>query len=251
MLQVRRAIWLMLMLVGSSAVASGCSSGGTGSPPGTQAAPTGQASTPVGPSISGQLTWSHMDKGATGDQEARYVVKVTNSGGSPASLHLEAKAVDATGTDVGDESHALPAVPGHSQAYFYSCMGCTAFGTLTGTPVKVSVAFTQDDVSAGPMLQTSEVTLKSGDTTYADLPNAYAYDMTAKVTNTTGEKITGGVQQDGVLFNQAGRVVGGFGIDSSDDVPDTLAPGESYRENASTIEAVEAATRVEYTVWSY
>jgi len=190
-----------------------------------------------------------MDKSAsTGDQEARYVIKVSNSGSSPAKLDLEAKAVDATGADVGHEGQALPDIPAHSQAFFYSCMGCAgSFESLTGTPVKVSIAVTQDSVSPGPMLRTSEVTLKPGDTQYSDLPRAY--DLTAKVTNSTGETLTGGVQQDGVLFSQDGQVVGGFGMDSSDDVPDTLGPGESYRENVTTIEAVQTAARVEYVVW--
>jgi hypothetical protein len=77
---------------------------------------------------------------------------------------------------------------------------------------------------------------------------AHAYDLTARVTNTTGEALTAGVTQQVVLYDQAGQIVGGD-TGSSDDVPQDLPPGMSYRESFTGIPAVQAAARAEYTVW--
>jgi len=72
--------------------------------------------------------------------------------------------------------------------------------------------------------------------------------MTAKVTNTTGQVLTGGVTQQVILYDGAGHVVGGD-TGSSDNVPDTLPAGMSYREQWTGIPAVHRAVRVAYTVW--
>lgn len=65
------------------------------------------------------------------------------------------------------------------------------------------------------MLKTSEVTLKAG---------------------------------NDVLYDRTGDIVGGL-TGSSDNVPDNLRPGESYRETVTGIPAESTAARAEYAVW--
>jgi hypothetical protein len=183
-----------------------------------------------------------------------YVARVTNPGDSVASVALDARALDATGTIVGSSKETLPNIPARSRFdYFGYLGGGGAFDTkLTGTPAKIEVsqaanAFGQAGAVQLPMLKTGEVTLSKGnEDTYTDAP--YSYNLTAKVTNTTGSDVTGGVTQQVVLYDRAAHVVGGD-TGSSDNVPATLEPGISYRESWTGIPAVGLAASAAYTVW--
>ena len=97
------------------------------------------------------------------------------------------------------------------------------------------------------MLKTSEITLTAGNPQDTDTDTAYSNNLTAKVTNTTGQELTAGVTQQVVLYDQTGNVVGG-GTGSSDNVPQTLPVGMSYRESWTGIPAVHRATRAACTV---
>jgi hypothetical protein len=199
------------------------------------------------------LVWSHTGK-FFGETQVWYVARVTNPGGSPASVALDARALDSTGTIIGSSQETLPNIPAHSRFdYFGYLGGGGAFNTkLTGTPAKVEISQASDPFGrAGavqlPMVKTSEIRLTAGSQdTYTDA--AYSYDLMAKVTNTTGQELTGGVTQQVVLYDQAGHVVGGD-TGASDNVPQTLPAGMSYRESWTGIPAVRPAARAAYTVW--
>jgi hypothetical protein len=200
-----------------------------------------------------QLIWSHTGK-FFGETQVWYVARVTNPAGSPASVALAARALDSTGTIVGSSQETLPNIPAHNQFdYFGYLGGGGALDTkLTGIPAKIDITqpsnpFGRAGAVQLPMLKTSEITLKAGsDDTYTD--SAYSYNLTAKVTNTTGQELTAGVTQQVVLYDQAGEVVGGD-TGSSDNVPQTLPAGMSYRESWTGIPAVHRAVRAAYTVW--
>ncbi len=119
-------------------------------------------------------------------------------------------------------------------------------------PVKIEVSFANNAFGrAGsvflPMLKISEVTLRAGSTENCLTDMPHAYDLTAKVTNITGGELTAGVARQVVLYDQEGQIVGGD-TGSSDDVPQDLPAGMSYRESFTSIPAGQAATRAEYTV---
>jgi hypothetical protein len=218
---------LVTLAAGIALAGCGSSAGhGTTSPGGGTASTA--LSPPAGQShASIQLVWSHTAKDV-GTPEVWYVARVTNPGGSAASVALDARVLDATDTIVGSDQETLPNIPAHSHLdYFGSIGGGGIGGNLTGTPSKVEItrapnAFGQAGAVDLPMLKTSEVTLTKGsEDTFTDAP--YSYNLTAKVTNTTGQELTGGVTQQVVLYDAAGHVVGG-GTGSSDNVPDTLPP---------------------------
>jgi hypothetical protein len=236
---------------------AGCGSGaghGTASPGGGTA--SAEVSQPVSPHTSVRLVWIHTARD-TGETQVWYVARVTNLGGSPASVALDARALDSTGTIIDSNQETLPNTPARSQFDYFGCLGggggaCAFNSSLTGTPAKIEVsqapnAFGQAGAIDLPMLKTSEITLTSGsEDTFTNA--AYSYNLTAKVTNTTRQQLTGGVTQQVVLYDKAGHVVGG-GSGSSDNVPDTLPAGMSYREQWTGIPAVHHAGRAAYTVW--
>ncbi|MEU3520312.1 hypothetical protein ABZ770_34445 [Streptomyces sp. NPDC006654] len=199
------------------------------------------------------LAWSHT--GTFFDKpQVWYVARVTNPGKSEASVALDARALDKTGTIVGSNQAALPNIPaGATFDYFGYLGGGGAFDTkLTGTPAKVQVAaaknaFGQAGAVEQPMLKTDAPILKQGHAdTYTNAP--LSYDLTAKVTNSTRDTVTGGVIQQVVLYDAKGHVVGGD-TGSSDNVPDNLPAGMSYREQWTGIPAIGKAVRAVYSVW--
>jgi hypothetical protein len=240
-------------------LAGGIALAGCGSNAGHQTArPSGgSASAEVSPAQSSpktsvQLVWNHTAK-SFGETEVWYVARVTNSGGSPASVALDVRALDSTGTIVGSSQETLPNIPAHSRFDYFGSLGGGSSSQLTGTPAKIEISqaphpFGEAGAVQLPMLKTSEITLTAGNPQDTDTNVAYSYNLTAKVTNTTGQELTAGVTQQVVLYDQTGDVVGG-GTGSSDNVPQTLPAGMSYRESWTGIPAVHRATRAAYTVW--
>jgi hypothetical protein len=245
-----------LALLAAGIALAGCASAGpeAARPGGGGSRASTEVSQPASmPHASVHLIWSHTGK-FFGDTQVWYVARVTNPGGSPASVALDARALDSTGTIVGSSQETLPNIPARSNFdYFGYLGGGGALNTkLTGTPSKIEISqapnpFGQAGAIELPMLKTSEITLTAGsEDTYTDA--AYSYNLTAKVTNTTGQQLTGGVTQQVVLYDQAGHVVGGD-TGSSDNVPETLPTGMSYRESWTGIAGVHPAVRAAYTVW--
>lgn len=253
-----KPVWLALAVTLAAGIAlTGCTKSGGGR--GTRAVSpsgggggTGALASPFG-QVSVQLAWSHTGT-FFGEPQVVYVARVDNRDGAPASVALDARVLDSTGTIVGSSRETLPNVPAKSHFDFFGHVGGGIGPELTGTPAKVEVspaenAFGRAGSVQLPMLMTSEVTLKAGsEDTYTDM--AHSYDLTAKVTNTTGEPLTLGVTQQTVLYDQAGDIVGGD-TGSSDNVPHGLRPGQSYRESWTGIPALRAAIRAEYTVWPF
>ena len=242
-----------LIAVGFAVAGCGASSGNGSAGPSASSANTGAGQRPASGRTTVRLIWSHNGK-SFGELQVLYVARVTNPGGTPASVALNVRALDSGGTIVGSSQETLPNIPSRSQFdYFGELGGGGASGAeLTGTPVKIIVtkaanAFGLAGSVELPMLKTSEVTLRHGNAdTFTDAP--YSYNLSAKVTNTTGQVINGGVTQQVVLYDRAGHVVGG-NTGSSDNVPQSLPAGLSYREQQTGIPAVQRATRVAYTVW--
>ncbi|MET7776309.1 hypothetical protein ABZU94_10470 [Streptomyces mirabilis] len=200
-----------------------------------------------------RLAWSHT--GTFFDEpQVWYVARVKNPGRAEASVALDARALDKTGTIVGSNQAVLPNIPaGATFDYFGYLGGGGAFATkLTGTPAKIQVsqaknAFGQAGSVLQPMLRTSGTTLMLGhEDTYTNAP--YSYNLSVKVTNSTQDVVSGGVTQQVVLYDAHGQVVGGD-TGSSDNAPDNLPAGMSYREQWTGIPAVAKATRAVYTVW--
>ncbi|MFI6249030.1 hypothetical protein [Streptomyces sp. NPDC051016] len=200
------------------------------------------------------LAWSHT--GTFFDEpQVWYVARVSNPGKSKASVALDARALDKTGTIVGSNQAVLPNIPaGATFDYFGYLGGGGALNTkLTGTPSKVQVAAAKDAFGqAGaveqPMLKTGELTLQQGrEDTYTNAP--YSYNLKVKVTNSTSDTVADGVTQQVVLYDAKGNVVGGD-TGTSDNVPDNLPAGMSYREQWTGIPATAKAVRAVYTVWA-
>jgi hypothetical protein len=236
------------VLAGGIALAGcGSSTGHQTTPPGGGSASAEVSPPQSSPKASVQLVWNHTAK-SFGDTEVWYVARVTNSGGSPASVALDVRALDSTGTIVGSSQETLPNIPAHSRFDYFGTLGGGGFSPqLTGIPAKIDISLAPGAVQV-PMLRTSEITLAAGNPQDTETDAAYSYNLTAKVTNTSGQALTAGVTQQTVLYDQTGHVVGG-GTGSSDNVPQTLPVGMSYRESWTGIPAVHHATRAAYTVW--
>ncbi|WP_329005261.1 hypothetical protein OHA18_17980 [Kribbella sp. NBC_00709] len=212
-------------------------------------APTSDTPTPTTAPVSVRLVWSHTGK-FFDETQVWYVARVTNANSSPAKVTLDALALDAEGVIVGSSEDTLPTIPGNNTFdYFGYLGGGGALNTkLTGTPAKIQVTqkprTTQGDF---PILKTSGVRLAAGhEPTYTDAP--LSYNLSARVTNTTGFVLVGGVTQQTVLYDSTGKVVGGD-TGTSDNVPESLPVGLSYREAWTGMPALIKATRAAYTVW--
>ncbi|OIV36831.1 hypothetical protein BIV57_14300 [Mangrovactinospora gilvigrisea] len=196
--------------------------------------------------------WSHVGK-SFGDAQVWYVARVDNRAPTLASVALNVRALDASRAIVGSSQVTLPNVPGQSNFDYFGYLGGPPSDTnLTGTPVKIDVseahnAFGQAGAVEMPMLRTSEITLALGsEDTNTNAP--YSYDLTAKVTNDISREVDGGVTQQVVLYDSAGHVVGGD-TGTSDNAPDSLPTGMSYREQWTGIPALHHAVRAVYSVW--
>jgi hypothetical protein len=212
---------------------------------------TPAANKPADTAVTVQLLWSHTGK-FDDDTQISYVARVKNPGSSLASVALDARALDKSGTIVGSSEGTLPNIPAGGSVDYFGHIGGGMDGDLTGPAEKIEVvqaknAFGRAGAVEQPMLKTSEVTLAQGsDETFTDAP--LSYDVTAKVTNSTHDEIRMGVTQQVVLYDAAGHVVGGD-TGTSDNVPDHLPVGMSYREKWTGVPALSKATRAVYTVW--
>lgn len=223
-------------------------------PKGTSTSNLNQPSSGPAAAPTVQLAWSHV--GTFFDEpQVWYVARVKNPGNSVASVALNARALDQTGTIVSSSQNDLPNIAGGATFdYFGYLGGGGAFDTnLTGTPAKIQVsqvknAFGQAGAIELPMLKTSELKFAKGpEDTYTDAP--LSYNLTVKVTNSTRDELIGGITQQVVLYDAAGHVVGGD-TGSSDNMPDSLPAGMSYREKWTGIPALSKVTRAVYTVWA-
>ena len=206
-----------------------------------------------GAATSVELLWSHTDKNA-GDTEVWYVVHIANPASTTASVALNVRALDLSGTIVGSDQPTLPNIAPRASFDYFGDLG-GGFQTLSGTPASITVSRAQNAFGkAGavklPTLKTGELKFHPSDPNAAasTADTAYAYDFSVKVTNTTGQEMTGGVTQQIVLYDAAGHVVGGE-TGSSDNVPDSLPAGMSYREVGTSVPALRPAVRAVYTVW--
>ncbi|MBY8341999.1 hypothetical protein LXH13_06210 [Streptomyces spinosirectus] len=205
--------------------------------------------------VSVRLAWSRTAKDGGGDTEVSYVARVQNPGKSPASVAIDVRALDETGTIVGSSQETLPNVPAGATFDFFGNLGGGFSASLTGTPAKLQIsqnkdAFGQAGAVDSPMLASSELKLSSGsrDDLYTDANAPYAYNLAVKVTNSTHDAVANGVVQQVVLYDAKGNVVGGD-TGSSDNAPDNLPAGMSYREQWTGIPAAAKAVRAAYTVW--
>jgi hypothetical protein len=249
---------VMLLVVGSTM--SACSSGQSGSRTGTSTSPTAVSSpVPAGPVASSPdadvtevtLVWSHVVK-VFDESEIWYVARVVNPGAAEASLALDARAVDRSGTIVGSTEQTLPNIPPHSRFDFFGSLG-GGLSPLTGNPTTVRLAKSPNAFgSAGsvwaPLLHTARARLTKSRPEDNNTNAKYSYNLSVEVTNSTDQEIGGGVTQQVVLYNASGHVVGG-GTGSSDNVPTRLLPGDRYREQWQGIPAVAPAKSVSYSVW--
>lgn len=252
---MRRSISLTVAVAAALPLAA-CSSPSsqTAGPKGTDGSKLSQASAHPAAATTVQLAWSHTGT-FFGAPQVWYVARTKNSGNSLASVAVDARALDKTGTIVGSSRNDLPNIPaGATFDYFGYIGGGGAFDTkLTGTPAKIQVsqaknAFGQAGAIELLMLRTGELKVTRGnEDTYTDA--ALSYTLSVKVTNSTRNEIADGVTQQVVLYDAAGRIVGGdTGL--SDNVPDSLPAGMSYREQWTGIPALSKAVRAVYTVWA-
>ncbi|MFJ8547366.1 hypothetical protein ACIRFH_36450 [Streptomyces sp. NPDC093586] len=236
-----------------AAALTACSSDHDPAPKEASAAQVDQPATvePVAVAPTVSLAWSH-NATSWDEPQVWYVTRVKNTGASEASVAVDVRALDKTGTIVGSAQDTLPNIPAGATFDYFGTIGGSIGTELTGTPDKIEVsraenAFGRAGSIEAPMLKTSEVKLTaSADDTYTDAPNSY--DLSAKVTNSTTDAVSSGVTQQVILYNAQGQVVGGES-GFSDNIPQTLPTGMSYREQWTGIPAIGEATRAVYTVW--
>ncbi|MFC8674167.1 hypothetical protein ACFUEN_16010 [Streptomyces griseorubiginosus] len=255
-IDMRSSVYLAVTAIVAAVALTGCTNHANQStaPQGTNASNLNQPSSGSTAAPMVQLAWSHV--GTFFDEpQVWYVARVKNPGKSVASVALNARALDKTGTIIGSSQDDLPNIPGGATFdYFGYLGGGGAFDTdLTGTPAKIQVsqtknAFGQAGAIELPMLKTSELKFAEGtEDTNTNAP--LSYNLTVKVTNSTRDELTGGVTQQVVLYDAAGHVVGGD-TGASDNVPDSFPAGMSYREKWTGIPALSKVTRAVYTVWA-
>jgi hypothetical protein len=243
---------LAAVFITATVALAGCSSADNHTSPTTPVAR--KLSSPAATPTTVQLVWSHTGT-FFDDTQVWYVARVKNPGGKVASVALDANALDKTETIVGSSENDLPNIPPRSSFDYFGYLGGGGAldDKLTGTPSKIEVTQPKDPFGqAGaidmPMLKTGELKfIKGSEDTETDAPDSY--NLTVRVTNSTSNEITGGVTQQVVLYDAKGNVVGGD-VGSSDNVPDRLAAGASYREQWTGIPALSIATRAVYTLWA-
>lgn len=249
MLRILSAATAIAIAITTAACGGSKSSTGPNVTSSATAAPS--TSGPARPTaLSVSLVWSRFPLTDGSSPAAYYVARITNPANTPAAEVLNTLVLDASGTIVGSSQDVLPLIRAHTQFDFFGAIGNFGFGAaLTGTPASVKVQMSKATDAGGgqPMLATSELKLtKGGPDTFTNAPGTY--DLTVKVTNSTTQTISFGVTQQTVLYDQAGNVVGGDS-GSSDNVPDSLPPGMSYRESWTGIATWGTVARAGYTVW--
>lgn len=203
------------------------------------------------PQVSTGLVWSRVAS-SLNRPEVDFVVRLTNSSDTTVcGITMTVQALDSSGANVGTAEVAMPDVPAASDFDYFGNIGGTAFSTLSGQPATVTVS----DVSPAqtgsvllPQLKVSEVKLAKANAANLFTKAPYAYDMNARVTNDTGQVLSTQVRQQVIVYDSAGKPVGG-GDGSSDNQPRKLAPGSSYREQWDGIPAVRPAASVRYCAW--
>jgi hypothetical protein len=133
--------------------------------------------------------------------QATLVVRVLNPADRPVSgAALEIHALDASGTIVGSNQARMPTLSPRGHFEYFGTLGGTAFSRLTGKPAKVEVAMAPStDNQQATLLRMSELRLRRGDPTGSLTDAPYAYDLTAKVTNDTGQILHTPVHQQVIL----------------------------------------------------
>jgi uncharacterized protein YcfL len=219
---------------------AGCSS--------STAGPSKPVKLAVKTSATTTLLWTHIGT-AFDEPQASYVVHLTNPGIVPVSVTLNVNAFDSSGTIVGSDQQTVSSGV-HESLDCYGQLGGTASSQLTSKPAKVQITAVTGAQSeaATPFLQTSQLTLSPGKTEESFTNAPYAYNMTVRVTNSTGRTSTSGVTQQVILYDTAGHIVGG-GTGSSDNVPASLPAGASYREQWTGISAQQPAAPARFMVW--
>jgi hypothetical protein len=236
---------------------TGACGGGDGQEAATKApSPTEQATGTLTQSPAAQqgasVIWSQFGK-AFDEPTAWFAVHVQNAGEDPSVFTVNVQALDATGTIVGSNEYTTPTIAGHGSFDLFDQLGGNAFVTLTGTPTKVVISRVEPAMNAElPLLPTSELKLARARDQDDIAESPYSYDMTVKVTNDLAGTLTSdanGVHQQVILYRGSSEIVGG-GAGASDNQPNDLPPGASYRESWTGIPAWQAATRAVYSVWT-
>lgn len=129
-----------LTAVGVAVAGCGASSGNGSAGHSASSANTGAIQRPASARTTVRLIWNHNAK-FFGEPQVWYVARVTNPGDSPASVALNARALDSSGTIVGSSQETLPNIPPRSQFDFFSYLGGGGASNteLTGTPVRITV----------------------------------------------------------------------------------------------------------------
>ncbi|MEU3526740.1 hypothetical protein AB0E62_23210 [Streptomyces sp. NPDC038707] len=234
---------------------TGCSSHDEQTPIGTSSG-TGRPKTSAAasPSASVRLAWRHTVKDRSGATREWYVARVKNSSTSKTSVTLVVRALDKTGTLVGSSEDILPDISAGATFDYFGEFGGAFSDSLTGIPAKLQLSlytpgYDHARVIDKPTLGTSQVKLTEGD--HDDLLTSapHAYDLSAQVTNNTHDTVSVRITQQVVLYDAHGQVVGGR-TGASDNVPNDLPSGVSYREEWTGIPATAEAVRAAYTVWT-
>lgn len=234
-----------------SVVLSGCGENGD-----SNSVEVGEASKSVKtsnePKVSADLIWTNITTTSLDETQAWFVIRITNSGDVDVSgMTMSVKALDDARTIVGSDQLYLPTIPANSEFDYFGELGGTAWSSLTGNPTQIEI----DNVTSGrsgsrtiQMLKTSELELSEGDVSMSFVEAGYAYNITVVVTNDTGRTLNSLVHQQVVLYDASGNPVGGGGS-WSDNKPDVLSDGDSYREEWTNIPAVSPAVSASYSVW--
>jgi hypothetical protein len=193
------------------------------------------------------VIWSHFGK-AFDEPTAWLAVRVQNAGDDPSVFAVNVQALEASGTIVGSDEYTTPTIAGHGSFDYFGLLD-----NLTGTPTKVVISSVEPAMNAElPLLPSSELKLARAGDQDDVVESPYTYDMTVKVTNNlagTLDSFANPVHQQVILYNGSGQIVGGD-AGASDNQPNDLAPGASYRESWTGIPAWQAATRAVYSVWT-
>jgi len=234
--------WVAVLLCAGvlTAALSGCSGARVTTETRTQSL---KSEAPAKPSAS--VAWSHVFN-ITGEPEVLFIIRVKNTGDKPLSgLATNVNALDKTGTIVGSTSVDFPTIPASSS---FDLVGriTGGGGKLTGTPDKVEMGDVSTGNSSREMIKSSEVKLTKKDQPFSEAP--YEYAVMAKVTNDGDHALTGGMHQV-ILYDAAGNPVGAF-TQFMLDMPDTFAPGASYREQFRVVPASAPAKSAQYSAWS-
>jgi hypothetical protein len=213
------ALLVLLFLLGGLLLLTGCGSASTSSPAVTvtvtAAASSSTASETPAPQVSGAAAIKFVDAGFTEDKSSGtpavgygLVLQNTSPGQDATDVQVTVNFLDPSGTIVQTDSQTVTVIPANSRFYLGGECFPSAHDQLSTVKAIIVPGGWQN--ASAKLPEITNVRIESSD---------LGPEVRGVVHNTTSATLSGGAQIGMVLFNAAGKVVGGGWTNLGNDLP--------------------------------